>query len=304
MRTWLRRFALVGATVGGVSLLLMVLPTQVLAASGSTPVVKVSLVASVLIGLGYYLANSPWLAGVGYWTLYRPLVAGLFVGLILGDPAKGALVGAAINIAYLGFISAGGSLPGDPALAGWLGTTLALAGNLSYGQALTLAVPIGLLGTIIWNVRMTVSAGFAHWADARAEQGDISGVAFMNIWPAQILLFIIAFFPTMIAAYSGVDAVVSVMNTLPIWFLDGLAVAGGIFAAVGIALNMRFIFRGAVIPYFFIGYFIMVVSGQTIPMVVLGIVGLALAYLHVTFAAGGFGPVAAAGGAGSAKAGV
>ena len=66
----------------------------------------------------------------------------MIVGLILGDPAKGTLIGAAINLIYLGFISAGGSIPGDPALAGWVGTTLALASNLDYAQALAIAVPI------------------------------------------------------------------------------------------------------------------------------------------------------------------
>ena len=158
MRTWLKRGVLAGGALGVLGLLLMLVPAQVLADSSTTPEIKVGLGAAILIGLGYYLANSPWLMGVGYFTLYRPLVAGFFVGIILGNPAQGTLIGAAINIAYLGFISAGGSLPGDPALAGWLGTTLALAANLSYGQALALAVPIGLLGTVIWNVRMTVAS--------------------------------------------------------------------------------------------------------------------------------------------------
>ena len=286
MRSWLKLGVLAGGALGVVGLLLMFVPGQALADSSTTPEIKVGLLASILIGLGYYLANSPWLAGVGYWTLYRPLVAGFFVGVILGDPAKGTLIGAAINIAYLGFISAGGSLPGDPALAGWLGTTLALAANLSYGQALALAVPIGLLGTVIWNVRMTVASGFAHWADDRAEKGDIAGVGWMNVWPSQILLFIICFFPCSIAAYSGTQAVVNILNDLPSWVLNGLAVAGGVFAAIGIAMNMRFIFRGAVIPYFFIGYFIMVATHQGISIVILAIVGLALAFLHVTFTTG------------------
>jgi PTS system mannose-specific IID component len=287
MRAWLKRGVLAGGALGVVGLLLMLGPASVLAADpGSTAEIKVGLGAAILIGLGYYLANSPWLGGVGYFTLYRPLVAGFFVGIILGDPAKGTLIGAAINIAYLGFISAGGSLPGDPALAGWLGTTLALAANLSYGQALALAVPIGLLGTIIWNTRMTVASVFAHWADDRAEKGDISGVGWMNVWPSQLLLFVICFFPTAIAAYSGTQAVVNVLNDLPSWVLNGLAVAGGVFAAIGIAMNMRFIFRGAVIPYFFIGYFIMVASGHSISIVILAVIGLALAFLHVTFTTG------------------
>ena len=55
------------------------------------------------------------------------------------NPAKGAQIGAAINILYLGFISAGGSIPADPSVAGWVGTALALAGGLDYAQALALA---------------------------------------------------------------------------------------------------------------------------------------------------------------------
>jgi len=78
------------------------------------------------IGIIYYLGNSTWLAGVGYYTLYRPLVAGTLVGLVLGDPVQGAIMGATINLIYLGFISAGGALPGDPALAGTVGTALLL----------------------------------------------------------------------------------------------------------------------------------------------------------------------------------
>jgi PTS system mannose-specific IIC component len=124
------------------------LPGVVAGADGA-PTITVSPLQAVLIGLGYYLSQGPWLFGMGFFTLYRPLVAGLVVGLILGDPGKGTLIGAAINLIYLGFISAGGSIPGDPALAGWVGTTLALAGNLEYGAALALAVPIGLLGTVI-----------------------------------------------------------------------------------------------------------------------------------------------------------
>ncbi|MGO0916101.1 PTS sugar transporter subunit IIC, partial [Clostridioides difficile] len=41
-------------------------------------------------------------------------------GIILGDPVQGAIIGAGINMIYLGFISAGGAQMGDPAFAGYL----------------------------------------------------------------------------------------------------------------------------------------------------------------------------------------
>lgn len=252
----------------------------------------VSLFQAILVGFGYYLSNSPWLAGNGgFFGLYRPLVAGFLVGIILGDPVEGARIGAAINILYLGFISAGGSIPADPSVAGWVGTALALGGGLDAQAAIALGVAVGTLGTFIFFTRMSVDAVFAHWADARAEAGDITGVSRMNWLPPQIFLFIISFFPAMLAVYLGSqvvsDAIVWLTENAP-WILSGLQIAGGLLPAIGIAMNMRFIFRGSVVPYFFIGYILAVAGGVgqeggALNIVSLGIIGAALAFLHVWF---------------------
>lgn len=279
MRMTLRRSLGVALIFGA---LLLALPSSVLAAEGDQKI-TVSLIQAVLIGLGYYLSQGPWLFGMGFFTLYRPLVAGLVVGIILGDPGKGTLIGAAINLIYLGFISAGGSIPGDPALAGWVGTTLALGGNLDYGAALALAVPIGLLGTVIWNARMTGDTVFVHYADRKAEEANIGEVARANWLYPQVYLFCITFIPVFLAANFGVTFVTDILNGLPTWVLNGLAVGGGVLPAIGIAMNMRFIFRGAVIPYFFLGYFLFVVTKGSLSMAVIAVIGLALAALHVYY---------------------
>ena len=76
-----------------------------------------SIVQAILLGVLYWIgeANLPF---VGLWTVQRPLVCGWIAGIILGDALTGAMVGASINLVYLGFISAGGSMPADMALAG------------------------------------------------------------------------------------------------------------------------------------------------------------------------------------------
>ena len=100
---------------------------------------------AILIGVVYYLGSAPW--AIGYLTVCKPLVAGTLVGCILGAPAEGAIMGATIQLIYLGWMSVGGSQPSDPALAGTLATALAIASNLDTGVALTLSVPLGMLGT-------------------------------------------------------------------------------------------------------------------------------------------------------------
>jgi len=281
--------AAVAVSVAVFALLAMAGPALAQNGEGET---GVSLFQAILVGLGYYLSNSPWLAGNGgFFGLYRPLVAGFLVGIILGDPVEGARIGAAINILYLGFISAGGSIPADPSVAGWVGTALALGGGLDAQAAIALGVAVGTLGTFIFFTRMSVDAVFAHWADARAEAGDITGVSRMNWLPPQIFLFIISFFPTMLAVYLGSqvvsDAIVWLTDNAP-WILSGLQIAGGLLPAIGIAMNMRFIFRGSVVPYFFIGYILAVAGGVgqeggALNIVSLGIIGVALAFLHVWF---------------------
>ena len=76
-----------------------------------------SILTATLLSLLYFWGNSAFVLGVNWWTVMRPLVSGFLAGVILGDPVKGAMVGAQINILYLGFIGAGGALPGDICLA-------------------------------------------------------------------------------------------------------------------------------------------------------------------------------------------
>ncbi len=282
-----RKFAAFGGCLALALLLAAALPSVALAAgsgtSAGTPTITVSIWQAALIALGYYLANSPWLFGLAFFTIYRPLVAGFFVGLILGDPAQGTLVGAAINVPFLAFGSYGGTLPIDPGFAGWVGVTLALAGHLDPATAVSIAFGLGLLGTIIFYTRMALDSVFAHWADARAEKADIAGVALMNWLPGQAFLFVASFVPVFIFALNGPSAVQDVLNRLPLWGVNGLVIAGGILPAIGIALNMRFIFRGSAIPYFFIGFILMTASHGSMSLVVIAALGLALAYLHLSF---------------------
>ena len=82
----------------------------------------ISVVQAVLIGLVYYLGinGTPWCTLLGSIILQKPLVSGLIVGIILGDPVQGAIIGAAIQLAFIAYISAGGAPPTDAVLAATL----------------------------------------------------------------------------------------------------------------------------------------------------------------------------------------
>ena len=161
-----------------------------------------SVFQAFLCGVVYFLAigNLPF---VGLWSLQRPLVCGLITGIILGDPLTGAMTGASINLVYLGFISAGGSMPADMALAGILGTAFAITGGLDAKTALSVAVPIGLLGTIVWYGRMTFGSIFVHVADNYIENGEYNKIWRANVLFPQLLTAVITIIPCGLAAYFG-----------------------------------------------------------------------------------------------------
>ena len=272
------------------SLLLMVVSVAVVKAAPTAQEEPppVSLLTALIVGILYYFSMSPWFANLGFTALYRPLVAGTLVGIVMGRPGEGVAIGANINVLYLGWISAGGSLPGDPGLAGYLGTALALGGGLGVDAALAVAAPLGLLGGLTWSLRMSLCSIIPHWADRFAEEGDIDKVARSNYIYSQPFLFVIYAIPVMIAAYLGSAAVASALGWIganAIWVMSGLFAASGMLSALGIALNLKFLFQGNVWPYFFVG-FLVTSMGTQANLVVLAIIGACVAYVHVLFTEG------------------
>ena len=242
-----------------------------------------SVFQAILIAIVYYLGRSPFLAGpVGYYTIYRPVIGGWVVGIILGDPLTGMAIGATINLMYIGFISAGGALPGDMCLAGILGTALAISGGITTEAALALAVPIGLIGTIIWQGKMTMNSVFAHVADKAAERGDTKTIWIGDVLLPQLFLFVRTAIPCFLAAYFGAQAVEGIIAVLGGKILGVLTSIGSMMPALGIALNLKAIYKGEAKIFFFVGFLLLVYFNLS--MIAIGIIGLVMAviYMQVT----------------------
>ncbi|MBE6083431.1 MAG: PTS sugar transporter subunit IIC [Tissierellaceae bacterium] len=245
---------------------------------------EISLLQAFLIGVVYYLGiiGTPWLSLLGSISfMQKPLVAGTVVGIILGHPIQGVIIGSAIQLPYIAFISAGGTAPVDPGLAGTLGTALAIAANVDPATAITLAVPLGLLGTIIWVTHMTVDVFFVHMADKAAEKGDIDRINFLHVFPPQIFLFIISVIPVMLGAYYGSGVVSNVVQYLEGKPLHVLQVIGGLLPALGIAMNLRSINRPNTILFFIIGFILS--TYLKLDVIVIAILGGIAAYFYTLF---------------------
>lgn len=119
--------------------------------------------AMLVAFIGYFGVNrTPWFFGQagGFFGIAQPLVACSIMGAIFGDVQTGVMVGAAIQAMYLGMIQPGGALPSDRAAATFIGASLAIASGGGVEAALALAVPLGLLGSAIFQLFMTFNAVF------------------------------------------------------------------------------------------------------------------------------------------------
>lgn len=238
-----------------------------------------SLVQAILLSLLYYLGNSSFILGVNWWTLMRPLVSGFFAGVILGDPVTGAMVGAQINILYLGFIGAGGALPGDICLAGVVGTAIAITGNLPVETAMALAVPVGLLGTIIWVVKLSINTVWVRIAEKMADKGDTKHFWIPNVVLPQLLLFVMSFFPCLLMVYFGTEYVSAVIQFLGDTVVGILTTIGGMLPAVGIALTMKSIFKGEAVIFFFLGF--LLIQYFQLDMIALGFLAIVITLIFM-----------------------
>lgn len=243
---------------------------------------------ALVLGLLYYFSDSPWPFGEGYYVLQRPIVAGFLVGLLMGDPVQGTIIGATINLIFLGIINVGGAIPSDMALAGYLGTAIALSANISTEAALAIAVPLGILGTVVWIGKMSINSLFVHWADAFAEKANIRGVMAMNWLPGQALMLV--FKVTIIFAFCmlGQGAVTNFLNAIQgSGVLHGFEVVGGMLPAIGIGLNLKAILKKETMPFLLIGFLMATYFKISIIGISLFGVGFVMIYLFYNKEEGG-----------------
>ncbi|MDD9150278.1 PTS sugar transporter subunit IIC [Sporolactobacillus sp. CQH2019] len=243
-----------------------------------------TLLQAILIAFIAYLGwiATPWLFGqdIAYLVFGKPLVAGLIVGLIMGDVQNGVIIGATINALYIGLVTPGGAMAADLTFAGYVGTALALSAHVSANMALTIAIPLGLLGTFVWQLFATVNALFAHRADKYAAEGSLGKLTFMTLGVPQIFAFILRFIPAFLVLYYGAGAAQNIVHFIPSWLTSIITVMGGMLPALGMAVLIKMLMsKFTLISYFIIGF--IAVALLKFPILTVALIGISLAMVNL-----------------------
>lgn len=113
---------------------------------------------AIVAGLLYFIGTSRIGYGLSQAATDSPILYGLIFGLLFGDVTTGLIIGGTIQMMYLGLIATGGNIPADEALAGVVAIPIALQTGLSTELAIAIAVPFGVLGVFLDQIRRTTNA--------------------------------------------------------------------------------------------------------------------------------------------------
>lgn len=171
----------------------------------------------------------------------------------------------------------GGNVPSDPALAACISIPIAVKAGMDPNLAIALAIPFGVIGVFLDQLRRTLNAAWVHMADKHAETANMAGImrcAFL--YPA--LLGLVLRFPVVFAAnYFGQDVVESFLKLMPHWLTHSFEIMGGILPALGFAITIMVIGKKSLLPWFIGGFF--AVLYLKVDIMAMAIFGTCVAFL-------------------------
>lgn len=240
-----------------------------------------SILQALLLALFGWMSSiySPVLIGGlgGWYTLGRPLVSGMVIGIIMGDVQTGILMGAAIQMLYIGLVTPGGAMPADVNFASWIGIPLAMAAGAGREFALALAVPLSTLGVFAVYGLCAINLFFVHKQDAYIEAGELDKAAKIPV-VGQITNIVLRFIPIFIINYFGADLVSTLVEMMPIWLTDILQIFANMLPLVGFMLLMRTLVKKDLDLIYFVFGFVLV-SVLNLGMIPIVIMALVVAYM-------------------------
>jgi len=206
----------------------------------------------------------------GLLHIHRPIVTGVVIGLILGDLQTGVIVGATLELVWMGMVPLAGAQPPNVVIGGVTGTAFAILAKQTPDMAISIAVPFAVAVQGAITLMFTVFSPVMHKADKYAEQGNTVGIDRINYLGMAglfVFYFIIAFLPI----YFGADSAKTMVEVMPTWLIDGLKIAGGIMPAIGFATLLKIMLKKEYIPFLILG-FIFVTYGKLdiLPVALIG----------------------------------
>ena len=107
-----------------------------------------ALLIGMIVGLANWLCN-----GIITRTQFdSPLIVCPLVGIVMGDFQQGVILGAALQLLFIGAFSVGNAIPPNQSVASALAAAFAIKMGMGAEVALGLAMPIGIIAAMLQNI--------------------------------------------------------------------------------------------------------------------------------------------------------
>lgn len=233
---------------------------------------------AILIGLIGALGVMDYQFGSLY--INRPIVLSPLVGLVLNDLTSGLIIGANLELFFLGAVSIGAYIPPDSIVGGVLATALALHTKSGAESALALSMPIALISLAIGNFLNVFNSFILRYTDSYALKANYKGIVLTH-WAIGLLNVLRRFLLVFLAFYFGASSMESIISSIPQFLIDGMEAAAGLLPALGFAMLMKMILTKQIIPYYFIGF--VLAAYLNMPVLGVAISGLIIVMLQFGF---------------------
>lgn len=237
----------------------------------------VTLIQALLIGLVAAATRLDDLI-LGECKLREPIITGFLVGLILGDVEKGLIIGAQLQLMWMGATGIGATAQLDIGTGGTVGAAVAIATGTGVESAIMFGVPISILVQFLNTLLQTAYSGAMLVADKQIERLNTMGLRAI-LWGCAGFTMFLYFLLVFLLMFVGGDLIDSIANGLPAWASAGLNGVAAILPALGFALLMNIIMDKSLVPYFILGFVPCAFVGFDLNMLGMAAVAVAIALI-------------------------
>lgn len=203
--------------------------------------------------VGLVLMGAKFLDWWASTQLARPIFCVAILGALLGHPTEGIILAAQLELVFIGNVSLGGVMPSDITMGSIFGAAFALLLGKDIEVAMTLAIPLSALGTLIYSCMKIVVTSLVPKFEQLLADHNYAG--YNRLWIIQFCCFELCyFFLGFICTLAGQPVVEAFVNAIPAWLNASLKVAAAALPALGLALLLKQLYTKESFPYYFLGF--------------------------------------------------
>lgn len=210
---------------------------------------------ALIVGFVYWLCHL-----TGYHApnmmFDRPIFLGPIIGLVLGDFETGCILGAQLEMVFMGIVFVGSATSADPGASVSVAVAFAILNNLSVNEAIAIAAPIGYVCALLIGLEPIVGEIFTPIIDSFLKKDDYKGWTIVGHLLSFVELAIGPLF-VVIGVYLGGTVVEGIMASFPEFVMNGINAAACMLPAVGLTVLTSQIWSSKTAIFFFFGFFLM-----------------------------------------------